>query len=217
MSATEQALSEFIDAWNAGRRPRVRDYLARVPEGPERDALAEQITTWLEIAPTPGYDESARAQIRADPVVRRPLTAAEDEAGLWPAVMPELRARAGLTVGRLATRLVERFRLAPDAEPRVAEYLACLERGELEPRRVSRRMLDALDGLLGLTGGSLTDVVAFGGGLRPSPAGGAIFRAEAAADEQVVRDIEAVSRAAMSPAPPAMDEVDRLFTGGPDG
>jgi hypothetical protein len=216
MSGTEQALSEFIDAWNAGRRPRVREYLARVPEGPERDALAEQITTWLEIAPAPGYDESARAQIRADPIVRRLLTAADDEAGLWPAVMPELRARAGLSVGRLAARLVERFRLTADDEPRVADYLGRLERGELEPGRVSRRLLDALDGLLGLTGGSLTDVAAFGGGLRPSAAGGAIFRAEGAAEEQVVRDIEALSRAAMSPAPPAMDEVDRLFTGGPD-
>ena len=27
----EQVLSEFIDAWNAGRRPEVDDYIARVP------------------------------------------------------------------------------------------------------------------------------------------------------------------------------------------
>ena len=43
----EQVLSDFIDAWNAGGRPRVRDYLARVPEA-ERDALADEISTWLE-------------------------------------------------------------------------------------------------------------------------------------------------------------------------
>ena len=30
----DRVLSEFIDAWNAGRRPRVRDYLARLPDGP---------------------------------------------------------------------------------------------------------------------------------------------------------------------------------------
>jgi len=30
-------------------------------------------------------------------------------------------------------------------------------------------------------------------------------------------DLEALSRAAMAPAPAPMDEVDRLFTGGPEG
>jgi hypothetical protein len=29
-------------------------------------------------------------------------------------------------------------------------------------------------------------------------------------------DIEALSRAALTPAPPPMDELDRLFLGGPD-
>ncbi len=41
------------------------------------------------------------------------------------------------------------------------------------------------------------------------------FRAEAA-DDAVRVDIELLSRAALSPAPPPMDELDRLFTGGPD-
>ncbi len=31
---TDRVLSEFIDAWNAGRRPRVRDYLARLAGRP---------------------------------------------------------------------------------------------------------------------------------------------------------------------------------------
>ena len=47
------------------------------------------------------------------------------------------------------------------------------------------------------------------------PAAGALFRAEAA-DEAVRSDIELLSRAALSPAPAPMDELDRLFTGGPD-
>ena len=37
MSTTDQILSDFIDAWNAGERPRVRDYLARAPVGAARD------------------------------------------------------------------------------------------------------------------------------------------------------------------------------------
>jgi hypothetical protein len=45
---------------------------------------------------------------------------------------------------------------------------------------------------------------------------GALFRASAEAEEQVAEDIGLLSRAAFRPAPSAMDEVDRLFLGGPD-
>ena len=50
----------------------------------------------------------------------------------------------------------------------------------------------------------------------PRPAAGAIFRAAADAGDWVREDIEVLSRAAMAPAPPPMDELDRLFTGGPE-
>ena len=89
MSTNDQVLSDFIDAWNAGRRPRVREYLARLPDGPERDDLAEQITSWLEVAPTPGYDDDTRADIRAEPIVARLLESAGSDAGLWPTVVPQ--------------------------------------------------------------------------------------------------------------------------------
>ncbi|HSD81208.1 MAG TPA: hypothetical protein VLB47_11115 [Solirubrobacteraceae bacterium] len=215
MSTIEKVLSDFIDAWNAGRRPRVLDYLARVPEGSERDELADQLTTWLEVAPTPDYDAPARARIRAEPAVRRVLEAAGDDAGLWPDVIPRLRARAGLSIRELAARLVERLKLGGGDEERAADYLQRLEQGELEPSRVSRRLLDALGELLGVGGATLRDTGGLGGALRPAAAGGTLFRAGAGADEWVVQDIEALSRAALTPAPPAMDELDRLFTGGP--
>src|SRR5262245_16170962 len=109
MSTTDQVLSEFIDAWNAGNRPRVRDYLARLPDGPDRDALASDLTTWPETAPTPSYSDAARAEIAAEPVVAQLFDRAGSEAGLWPTVVPELRSRAGLSLTDLATRLVERF------------------------------------------------------------------------------------------------------------
>jgi transcriptional regulator with XRE-family HTH domain len=216
MSTIEQALSDFIDAWNAGRRPSVREHLARVPDGPQRDELAEQITTWLEVAPTPAYSDAARAQIRAEPAVRHVLDAVRGDAGLWPAVIPGLRARAGLTVGQLAARLVARFSLAPGSEERTADYLARLERGELEPSRVSRRLLGALGELLGASGDTLADAGRFAGGLRPAAAGGTLFRAEGEAGQWVARDLDALSAAAMRPAPPQLDELDRLFTGGAD-
>ena len=217
MSTTDRVLGEFIDAWNAGRRPRVGEYLARVPEGAERDELADQIGTWLELAPVPEHDAATRAEIRAEPVVRQVVDAVGADAGLWPEVMPQLRARAGLSVGDLAARLVERFGLGRDGERRTAEYLVRMERGDLEAARVSRRLLDALGDLLGASGRTLADAGRLGGAMGPAAAGGTLFRAGEETADWVARDIEALSRAAMTPAPPEMDEVDRLFTGGPDG
>ncbi len=152
MSTIEQILSEFIDAWNAGGRPRMRDYLLRAPEGAERDELAAQLTSWLELAPTPEYSDEARAAIRAEPIVAELRQAADADAGLWPTVLPQLRVRAGLGIGELASRLLQRLGLPDSQRERTGDYLERLERGQLDPARVSRRLLDALGGLLGVGG-----------------------------------------------------------------
>jgi transcriptional regulator with XRE-family HTH domain len=193
MSTHEQVLSEFIDEWNKGHRPRAREYLARLPDGPERDELADQITSWLEVAPTPSYDEETRSQIRSEPIVASVLDS-----------VPALRARAGLSISELASRLIDRLSLDRGDTSRTAGYLQQLESGSLDPTRVSRRLLDALGALLGHT---LSP---------PRPAAGAIFRAESDSADWVRDDIELLSRAALTPAPPPMDELDRLFTGGPE-
>jgi hypothetical protein len=217
MSTIDKLLSDFIDAWNAGERPRVREYLARVPEGPARDELADLLTFWLETAPAPALDDTARAAIRAEPVVRQVFDAAGSDAGLWPQLIPRLRARAGLSIGQLATRILERFGLASGNHERAADYLERLEGGELEPARVSRRLLDALGELLGASGRTLAEAAGIGAGLRPASSGGTLFRAEAETGDWIAQDIEALSRAAMTPAPAALDELDRLFVGGADG
>jgi len=214
---TDLLLSEFIDAWNAGRRPSVREYLRRVPDGPARARLADDIQAWLELAPTPQLDAEARDAIRAEPVVQRVLAAVEGEAGSWPGLLPDLRERSRLSLGQLAGRLVERFGLAPADRSRTAAYLERMERGELDPTRVSRRLLDALAEVFGVSPATLADAGAFGRGLRPASAGGTLFRTDRDADEQIRDDLAMLSRAAMEPAPPALDEVDRLFVGGPEG
>ncbi|MEA2284818.1 MAG: hypothetical protein QOJ21_861 [Solirubrobacteraceae bacterium] len=216
MSTTEQVLSDFVDAWNAGRRPRVREYLARVPEGPIRDDLADQISTWLEVAPAPRYSSATRAQIRAEPIVQSVFAAVGDDAGLWPSVLPQLRARAGLSVGDLASSLVDRLGLGSGSRERTADYLERMERGELEASRVSRRLLDALGDLLGASGRALADAGMLGTGPRLASPGGTLFRAERDAGDWVAHDIETLSRAGLTPAPAEMDELDRLFMGGAD-
>jgi hypothetical protein len=63
---------------------------------------------------------------------------------------------------------------------------------------------------------ALSDSASFSRSLRPAAAGGALFRAEGKADDQVRRDIELLSQAALTRAPAPMDDLDRLFIGGPD-
>ena len=217
MFSTDLLLSEFIDHWNAGRRPDAREYLRRVPEGEARTRLAQGIEAWLELAPTPELDAQTRATIRAEPVVQRVFAAVGEDAGLWPQVLPGLRSRSRLSIGQLAGRLVERFSLEADDKGRTADYLERMERGDLEPTRVSRRLLDALAELLGVSPGTLADAGSFGRGLRPAAAGGTLLRAEGQAEDWVTDDLAVLSRAAMEPAPPSLDEVDRLFLGGPEG
>jgi hypothetical protein len=216
MSTPDQVLSDFIDAWNAGRRPRVRDYLDRVPEGEARDELAGSLSTWLEHAPTPAYDAAVRAEIRASPAVQAAFAAAGGD-GTWASALPALRERAGLDLRGLASKLVERLGWAGDTAraDRAAGYLGEMERGDLGPDRVSRRLLDALGGVLGVTGAALADLGAAVLAPPPSAAPGAtLFRADEAAPGDVAAEIAFLSEAALSEEEP-MDELDRLFLGGP--
>lgn len=206
MSTTEQILGEFIDAWNAGRRPRVRDYLARVSDATQRDELADQLSVWLEVAPTPGFDAATRAEIRAEPVVRDVLRGSS--------LLVTLRERRGWSVPQLAERLVARFGLTREDTGRAAGYVTQLERGELDPARLSRRLLDALAELLEAGPGTLFDVSA---NVRRGAAGAALMRTEARPDAQFLSDLELLSEAALRPAEPSLDPLDRLFLGGPQG
>ncbi len=212
-----QLLSQFIDEWNAGQRPDVRAYLQRVPDGPDRDELAEDLGRWLALAPSPEYDDATRAAIRAEPVVQRLFAAADQDAGLWPQVLPALRERSRFSVAQLASRITERFGLGASETARTEQYLVHLESGELEPTRVSRRLLTALAELLGVGPDSLADAGAFGMGLRPATGHGTLFRRDASGEEWVADDLEVLAAAAFEPAPAeTLDELDRLFLGGPD-
>lgn len=213
MTSIEGTLSAFIDAWNAGERPNVTEYLDRVaPE--DRAALGDEIGMWLEIAPTPDFDEATRAEIASDPVLVAALAAGMRSLP-WGARLRDAREQAGLAIGELATRAAEAVGLPSGQKDRAAEYLDRAERGELDERRVSRRLADALAGVLG------TDRDA----LRPdwapmaAPAASAVqFRADGDVDtERLGAAIDALAQAAAAPAPEPLDEVDRLFLGGPEG
>ena len=210
MSTPDRILSEFVDAWNAGRRPRVEDFLARAAPA-RRAALAAALGDWLAVAPTPAYDDAALAGIRAEPVLLAVLAATAAGSGRWPELLPHLRGRAGLALRELAERVAAAVGL-PGEAPRTAAYLGRMERGELDAERVSRRLLDALGTALGVG----ADVLAEAGAPHPAPAGGALFRGESRHADAIAEELEALARAALRPAPPPLDALDRLFLGGPD-
>ncbi len=215
---TDQLFSDFIDAWNAGRRPELDDYLTKVADPTARRELAEQIADWIDLAPTPVYSDAVRAEIRATPAVARVLAAAGESGGLWPELLPELRARSSLSLTALAARLRERFSFGEAEQERTVGFLTQMELGELEPAGVSRRLLDALGELLGTSAERLADAGMFGRGLNPALAGGAhLFRAEGDAGGAMAAGLTALSEAAYAPAPAPLDEVERLFLGGPAG
>jgi len=216
MTGIDQALGEFIDAWNAGERPDVDACLARVPDGPEREELSGALLAWLEVAPAPDYTEAQLTEIRADPILQAALAAGREAGQPWSVRLPAFRARAGLALSDLAERLTAGFGLAGQ-EARTVAYLERMEQDALDERRVSRRLLDGLAAALGVDPDQVAPTFRAALPAMPPPAaaaGGTLFRAAETPDGNV--DIDLLARAAMSPAPAKLDELDRLFLGGPD-
>jgi hypothetical protein len=218
MSSVEQVLARFVEDWKAGRRPQVEAYLDQVDDA-RRDELSELIATWMEVAPTPELDAAAVADIHEQPGVRAVIEALGGPAGLWPTMLPSLRERAGLTVRELAARVVGAVGLGSDAEERTAWWLGRMEHGELDPRRVTRRALDAIGRALGVDAAELERA----GGLRPAVAANLLWRADEPVQATMGSHLDVLADALAAPAqaplrdPSTADEVDRLFTGGPGG
>ncbi|MTD46418.1 helix-turn-helix domain-containing protein [Conexibacter sp. W3-3-2] len=211
MTSIEQVLSEFIEAWNSGRRPDVVAFLDRVA-ATDRDELAEEIGLWLEVAPTPDYDDATLASITADPRLQAALAAGAASVQPWSARVRALRERAGLAVEQVAERIAALVG-QQGQEARTAAYLTRLEADELDERRVSGRLVSALAAALGADRDALLPGPTFTGRALAAQN----YRAEGEVDASLSADFDALSRAAAAPAPAReLDEIDRLFLGGPD-
>src|SRR4051794_10299674 len=150
----EQVLSEFIDAWNAGKRPEADEYIARVPAD-EQASLSEELLSFLSFAPTPAYSDATMAAIEAEPALIETLRGTAGKSGLLPDLLSRLRERFGMSTDDVARELVGELGLPDDRKSKTAGYLERLEQGRLEPARVSRRVFDALGRVFGLAGSEL--------------------------------------------------------------
>lgn len=209
-SDRDRILSEYIDAWNAGQRPDVDDYLSRAP-AEERAELADQLVTFLSFAPTPDYSDAALDAIRAEPIVAEALAAPGERGGLLPSLLAGLRVRFAMSTSQVAGELVAVLGLPSDRQEKTASYLDRLEHGELEPTRVSRRVFDGLARVFGVPRDQLEGAGDLGGwGPSPSP----VFRADEEAAEMVTQHLEVLADALEAPGGAGRDEVDDLFLGG---
>jgi transcriptional regulator with XRE-family HTH domain len=211
MSDVDALLSKFIEEWNTGRRPSVEDYLDQAPEGPARDDLADQISTFLTYAPTPRYDEAAMAQLLDGPAVQAAAAAFETEGSAWRALLPRLRKRAGLSQSELAAEVLDAAGLGDEGRDKAARHLDAMERGELDATSLSDRLLAVLGRVLRMNYADLVRTGMPGAGLAPA---GAVFRREAGEGEG--EDLEArldLAADALATPPPGAewDEVDELF------
>ncbi len=203
MTSIEQLIGEFVDAWNAGRRPDAAEYLTRADPA-DRSELAQQLDAWMLVAPTPAFDDDALAAIRTEPALAAALQAAAEQSQPLASRVHRLRERAGLAVDDVARQLTAVFDLGDTS--RTTAYLERLEGDALDERRLSRRLLTGLAAILGADPDAL----------RPAAApAGALYRADDAT-AFTADDLDALSRAALAPAPAEeLDDVDRLFVGGP--
>jgi transcriptional regulator with XRE-family HTH domain len=200
---TDQALSAFIDAWTAGMRPRLEDYLERVDPS-ERAALADAIDDFVTLAPLPPYDDEALRAIRAEAVgVATPSAA-------LPSLVTRLRVGAGLTIRDLADRLGSALGVA-GREAKLEGYVARLEGGELDGRRLSQRVLDALGRVLGADAATLDGASQLGG---LAPAGIRLRGGDPQTAGEVRDRLEALADLMATPSPEEWDEVDELFLSG---
>ena len=208
MTETERLLSEFIDDWNAGRRPQVDAFVSRA-RAQERAALEDGIAAFLDNAPLPHYDEQTLAAIRAQEPVRALARAIGDQ-DPWTELLPRLRRRRGLSPADLAGAVRTGFGLQQRDGERAREYIESLEAGELTSARLSRRLVAALATALGVPAATLENARA---AWSVAPAGGRlIWRAEEGRQAELAAHLDTLAQAMREPA----DELDRLFTGGPD-
>src|SRR4051794_17340101 len=211
-SIREQVLSKFIDAWNAGERPDVDDYLARVP-AEEQVSLGEELAAFLTLAPTPEYTDDALTAIRAEIAE---VGETSDETRLFGALLMRLRERMDSSTAEVADELVGELGLTQKQAPKTATYLERLEAGSLEPARVSRRVFEALGRVFGISGTELEGAADRSGWIpvprvtSPAP----VFRAGEDAAERAGRHLEVLADALATPGQGARDEVDELFLGG---
>jgi len=209
MTDVDRLLADYIAEHRAGGEADPREYLSRASPA-QRTELAALIDTYLTHAPRQPFDQATFRGSSAERAVDELERAIAGQAGLWPAVLPTLRDRAGLKRSELVERLAAMLGVS-DRKDKVAGYYHTMEQGRLPAEGVSDRVLEALGQLVGETAQALREA---GRALTPAGQGPATAPTPAFARRAYAEPAAAESAAAPTPSRAEWDEVDELFRGG---
>jgi hypothetical protein len=155
MSDVDRLLAEYIAEHRAGGEADPREYLSRASPAEQRE-LASLIDAYLARAPRQSFDQASFRGSSARRTVDELERALGGQAGLWPALLPRLRDRAGVKRSDLVERLAAELGVG-DRKDKVAGYYHQMEQGLLPARGVSDRVLDALARIVGENAQALRD------------------------------------------------------------
>jgi hypothetical protein len=211
MSSVDDLLADYIAEHRAGGEADPRAYLARaMPEN--RIELAALIDAYLTRAPRQAFDPELFRGSTAERTVEELERVIAGSAGLWPALLPRLRARAGLKRNELVRRLATSLGF-DDRSAKVGSYYHQMEQGLLPADGVSPRVLDALSQIIGETAQALREAGRPIGQARgpgaPPPAPAAFARRT-----RLEVDTAAVAASSAREGEDEWDEIDALFRGG---
>lgn len=208
MDSVEKLLNEYIAEHQSGDAADPVEYVKRV-EPARRRELAALIDGYLARAPRPPSAQRPRSDPRSEATIEALSRSIGGEAGLWPALLPRLRDRAGLKRRELVEQLASMLGVS-DRRAKVELYYHEMELGTLAADGVSDRVLDALSKLVGTT---VSELRAAGAALGEGAGSGA----QTAAFARLV-STDAPPSLAVADAPSGAeeqwDEVDELFRAG---
>jgi hypothetical protein len=208
MRPVDRLFADYVAEHQASPGADSQAYLSQVTPA-DRAELIALIDGYLSRAPRRTFDVGAFRGSSAERTVDMLDRALAGESGLWPALLPELRDRAGLKRGELVQRLTAALGVT-GREAKVEGYYHRMEQGRLTATGVSDRVLAALGELLGESAEALRAA-----GAALSPSAGAddspAFARAALADPVAA---PAASSAPAAAADAQRDAVDELFTGG---
>jgi hypothetical protein len=208
VSDVERLLADYIAEHRAGGEADPGAYLSRASPA-ERGELAALIDAYLARAPREPFDQARFAGSTTERTVDELERAISGQAGLWPALLPRLRDRAGLKRSALVEQLAAALGVS-DRREKVAGYYHEMEQGLLPAAGVSDRVLEALGRIVGESAHTLKDA---GRALTPTGEGPAAPAAAAFARRAYAEPAGAPPPG--TPPSPAgeWDEVDELFRG----
>jgi hypothetical protein len=236
MTDVEQLFTEYVAQHRAGDAD-PRPFLSRA-EGGERIELAALIDGYLARSPGREWDAEAfkgsPAQLAAEQIaggwdLEEGGEAGAEEALGWRELLPALRNQAQVMRRELVAKLADAVG-HPGEAGRIGAYYHQMETGKLPAEGVSNRVLEALGGILGESAERLRaagSVVHPGGETELGAQERIAFARTAAHDPRFVQPAppqspgtaspgEVVEASIETPREESVDEVDRLFTGGPD-